>query len=118
MPTNLHLARFDALPPRCKLFACEVMRGRGHQMNEDYGVILAPAKSRQRRQVIAIEQRARRAAVSDSAEWSVNQFRGEKKDCGRQLRKMKKCTRVEARSEMHTHRIDQAGNPTIVLGAI
>src|SRR6185503_529379 len=118
MPANLHLPRLNSRPPRFELFAGKVMRGRRNQMIKDYDVMLAPPKPRQRRKIIAIKQLARRAAFPDSAEWPVNQLGGEKKDCGRYLRKMKKCTRVEPRSEIDPQGINQAGYPAIVLGAI
>src|SRR6266850_1550604 len=59
VPTNHNFRCMHVAPPGFKIFTPDVMRGRRHQMIENNCMLFAPAKLRNRTQVVVIEKMLR-----------------------------------------------------------
>src|SRR5687768_16368838 len=88
-------------------------------MIEDDHVLFAPAKARNRAEIVSIKQVPGniRAALG-SNQWAINQFRCCINDDGWQFRQVKQSTSIHARCEMLPQRTYQGRYPTVILSAI
>jgi hypothetical protein len=102
VPGDRHVVSAELAPPRLKLLARNVKRSRRDQVIEHDRVLLAPAKRRERGEIIVVEEilsKRRTAAV----EWSINQLRGQEQTCRRHLRQVQQGAPVDARRDLLAH---------------
>src|SRR5688572_4552481 len=117
MPTDHHVHTAQFAPPLFKLSSRNVESSRRNQMIEHDQMLLAPAKRRDRAEVVVIEKilaERRSAAV----QWSIDQLRRQKYPGRRNLRQVQQRALVNARRDFFTDRIHESYDPLVVLGAV
>src|SRR5712692_10314949 len=100
VPFDRDVARADFVPPGGEFRARDVERSRRHQMIEDDRVLLSPAKSGNRAQVIVVEEMlSQRPAARCAIQRTINQLRGGEHDRRRSFRQVQQRAPVHARSQ-------------------
>src|SRR4051812_23515637 len=77
VPADLNLGCVDQAPPILKLCPRNIKRSGCNEMVKDYGVLLAPAESSDRVQIIIVEQSLGNCSSSrNTIHWPVKQLCG------------------------------------------